>query len=175
MSGRNAEMSDHFLQFSTDEFKGTGNDTFRPCTRNSAVLKAKTLLWVRYTHHSAFSLIALLMEAEQLVPSAFQPPKWEWFRECSGQRSPVQQPWQWHDAGNVLQTQTLSLASFLRTLLLLIIVPSTWHLDVEHWFCQSYKYLVYSETDVTETFPNLNALVPDLIFALCFRPWGLAE
>lgn len=86
-------MSNQFLQFSTAEFRGTGSQyTSRLCPRNSAVLKAKALLLVTHMHHSAFSLIALLLEAEQWVSSAFQPLKWEWFRERSGQRSPVRQP-----------------------------------------------------------------------------------
>lgn len=47
MSDRNAKTSKHFLRFSTDEFRGTGNDIFRLCMRNSSYQKGKSFL-----HHS---------------------------------------------------------------------------------------------------------------------------
>ena len=67
MSDRNAKTLKHFLRFSTDEFRGTGNDIFRLCMRNSGYQKGKSFL-----HHSAqepFPLQMLLVEAKKLVLS----------------------------------------------------------------------------------------------------------
>lgn len=95
-----------------------------------------------------------------------------WVRGCSGQCSPVLAALlaAWHGGctGTAFVTWLISLC----LLVLSTNFPSTRQYAVECWFCQSYKYLVYNETNIIEAFQVLNFALPDLIFAFCFRPWG---
>lgn len=181
MSDRNAKMSNHFLRFSTDEFRGTGNDIFRLCMRNSGYKNRKSSL-LGYIHTwlsiGAFSPIGVARGGQAIGAFCHQVTRlfrWDrmWVKGCTFSSvtalAALLSAWQGGCAtGTALVTWLISLC----LLALSTDFPSTRQFAVEWWLCQSYKYLVYNETNVIEAFQVLNFALPDLIFAFCLRSRG---